>query len=256
MTDGSVHLDAGGPFGTAATLLRIEQLHVDYGPIAAVRGVDCHLDTGEFVAVIGANGAGKTSLLRAISGLVPSTCAELSLDGRSLDGLRADQRVAAGVAQVPEGRRLFGPLSVEENLWLGTYQSRKRHTRDELRSELESVYSLFPRLAERRSQKVATMSGGEQQMAAIGRALMSKPRVLLLDEPALGLAPKVVRQIFDAIVQLNRTGLSVLCVEQNAALALEVSQRAYLFRLGSIELEGPSETLRDDPRVVASYLGG
>jgi branched-chain amino acid transport system ATP-binding protein len=237
-------------------LLDVKHLSVAYGPIKAVKDVSCHVSPGELVSIIGANGAGKTSFLRALSGLTKSEADVVTLDGESLAGLRADERVRRGLAQVPEGRRMFGPLSVEENLRLGTYVSRRTHSAKELDEEMDRVFTLFPRLAERRTQKVGTMSGGEQQMAAIGRALMSKPRVLLLDEPALGLAPKVVRQIFDAIVELNKAGLSVLCVEQNAALALEVSQRCYLFRLGEVEVTGESAELKDDSRVVDAYLGG
>lgn len=238
------------------SLLSVSDLNVSYGPIAAVKNVSCDVQAGEFVSIIGANGAGKTSFLRALSGLVPCEAAALKLDGEDLRGTRADVRVRKGLAQVPEGRRLFGPLTVEENLRLGTYSSRTRHPAADLAATLDQVYTLFPRLAERRKQRAGTMSGGEQQMAAIGRALMSRPRVLLLDEPALGLAPKVVRQIFDALVTLNRHGLTVLCVEQNAALALEVSDRCYLFQLGDIALSGPSEKMRKDPRIADVYLGG
>jgi branched-chain amino acid transport system ATP-binding protein len=237
-------------------LLSVAGLEVSYGPIKGVKDVSCELRRGELVAIIGANGAGKTSFLRAVSGLVPASKGTVELAGEQIGRLRADERVRKGLAHVPEGRKLFGPLSVEENLRLGTFASRREHDQARLEATLARVYELFPVLAERRRQKVATLSGGEQQMVAVGRALMSQPSVLLLDEPSLGLAPKMVEAIFGALTTLNAEGLSVICVEQNATLALECSTRCYLFELGRVALSGDSADLAGDEQLAAVYLGG
>jgi len=233
-------------------LLVVEDLWVSYDRIAAVRGVSFGVGEGEIVTLIGANGAGKSTILGAVSGLLPVSRGRLALAGEDLLPLPAHLRTARGLAHVPEGRMIFGNLTVEENLRLATYASRKR----DVEQSLEDVWRLFPRLMERRRQWGNTLSGGEQQMLAVGRALMSRARLLLLDEPSMGLAPMLVREIFRVIQRLNETGVTILLVEQNARLALEAAHRAYILETGQVVLSGPSRELRDHPQVREAYLGG
>jgi branched-chain amino acid transport system ATP-binding protein len=234
-------------------LLAIEGLHVAYGKVEAVRGVSLTLLPGEIVTVIGPNGAGKTTLLNAAIGLLPSR-GRLMFEGDDLAALEVEERVARGFCLVPEKRELFGDMTVAENLLLGGYPHRQ--DRAALRRRLDEVYERFPRLAERRPQLASTLSGGERQMLALGRALMAKPRLLLLDEPSLGLAPLIVRDILRIVAGLKELGVSILLVEQNARAALEIADRAYVLETGEIALEGRAADLIHDPRVIATYLGG
>ncbi len=234
-------------------LLEVKALRVAYGGINAVKGIDLAVDEGEMVALIGANGAGKTTTLKAICGLLHHA-GTVQLRGEDVSNLSAYQLVERGLALVPEGRGVFGRLTVRENLQMGAYV---RNDKAEIRTDLERIYALFPRLAERRNQTGGTLSGGEQQMLAIGRALMSRPTLLLLDEPSLGLAPLVVRQIFGAIRELNRTtGLTVLLVEQNAYQALRLAHRGYVLVNGSITMAGTGAELLARPEIRAAYLEG
>jgi len=226
-------------------------LRVSYGGIAAVKGLELSVTRGEIVSLIGANGAGKTSTLKALVGLVPSS-GSCELFGQSVRGVPTHRIVAQGVALVPEGRAIFGNMSVRENLELGSFLKRDAKGRAE---RLDRCVKLFPRLGERLTQEAGTLSGGEQQMLAIGRALMGDPRLILLDEPSLGLAPKLVAQIFESIVAIARSGITILLVEQNTRLALETAQRAYVLVTGEVLLSGPSSELREDSRVRAAYLG-
>lgn len=226
-------------------------LRVSYGGIAAVKGLDLAVTRGEIVSLIGANGAGKTSTLKALVGLVPSS-GSCELFGTSVRGVPTHRIVAQGVALVPEGRAIFGNMSVRENLELGSFLKRDAKGRAE---RLERCVKLFPRLGERLTQEAGTLSGGEQQMLAIARALMGDPRLILLDEPSLGLAPKLVAQIFESIVAIAKSGITILLVEQNTRLALETAQRAYVLVTGEVLLSGASSELREDPRVRAAYLG-
>jgi len=223
-----------------------------YGDVTAVRAVSLEVRAGEIVALIGSNGAGKTTTLRAISGLLPLRGGRVELDGRPLSGLGSAAIVAAGVAHVPEGRQLFPTMTVLENLELGARTAEGRARRADT---LARVYALFPRLAERRRQLAGTLSGGEQQMVAIGRALMARPRLLMLDEPSLGLAPVVVSSIFANLTAINRDGLTILLVEQNVLRALRLSHRAYVLENGTITLAGSSTTLLADPAIKRAYLG-
>lgn len=232
--------------------LRITDLRVSYGGIAAVKGVSLEVKRGEIVTLIGANGAGKTSTLKAIVGLVPTRSGEISLFGESLRGVPTHRIVARGVALVPEGRAIFGNLTVSENLELGAFLKREPQA---MAIRLDRVLRLFPRLAERMAQEAGTLSGGEQQMLAIGRALMGDPKLLLLDEPSLGLAPRLVEQIFEAIVEVARGGLTILLVEQNTRLALETASRAYVLLTGELALAGDCSALREDSRIKGAYLG-
>ncbi|WP_038037671.1 ABC transporter ATP-binding protein [Thermorudis peleae] len=233
-------------------LLTLDNVHVYYGLIHALKGISLTVEAGEIVTLLGANGAGKTTTLRAISGLQRPRAGRIVLDGHDLTALRPHEVVALGVGHVPEGRRIFPRLSVEENLALGAFTVRDRATIEQRRDE---VFTLFPRLAERRHQPGGTLSGGEQQMLAIGRALMLKPRILLLDEPSMGLAPVVVENIFDVLQQLNAQGTTILLVEQNARMALEIAHRGYVLETGQIVLSGPAAELASDPKVQAAYLG-
>jgi branched-chain amino acid transport system ATP-binding protein len=237
---------------TSGTALSVKDLRVGYGGISAVKGISLEVDKGEIVTLIGANGAGKTSTLKAIVGLVPAPSGEITVFGESLRGAATPRIAAKGVALVPEGRAIFGNLSVAENLELGSFLKREPAG---MASRLERVLKLFPRLAERLAQEAGTLSGGEQQMLAIGRALMSDPKLLLLDEPSLGLAPKLVEQIFEAIVEIARGGLTILLVEQNTRLALETASRAYVLVTGELALSGACAELREDPRIKGAYLG-
>ncbi len=236
-------------------MLAVEDLVVSYGHIQALRGVSLTVERGEYVGVIGPNGAGKTTLLLALSGALPIAAGRITLDGEDLARVPQHLRVGRGVAIVPEGREVFGPLSVLENLELGAYHRRRTASRAEVRADLEGVLDLFPVLRQRTRQLAATLSGGEQQMLAIGRALMSQPRLLLLDEPSLGLAPVVARGILDTLGRLHTRGLTCLLVEQDASLALEATSRSYVFRTGVVVAQGASAELRRDPLVEEIYLG-
>ena len=233
------------------TLLAVQGLKVSYGGINAVKGVDLTVAAGEMVALIGANGAGKTTTLKAICGLLPHA-GVVQLRGENVSNCSAYQLVERGLALVPEGRGVFGRLTVRENLQIGAYV-RKDH--GAIRADLERIYGLFPRLAERRDQTGGTLSGGEQQMLAIGRALMSRPSLLLLDEPSMGLAPLMVDKIFDTVRMVSREGVTVLLVEQNAKLALEASSRGYVMESGRVTLADGARALLDNPRVRKAYLG-
>jgi branched-chain amino acid transport system ATP-binding protein len=236
-----------------SSLLEIRDLHVAYGRVEAVHGVSLSVDAARIVTVIGPNGAGKTTLLAAIMGLLPSR-GEIRYDGAPLAAGDVEQRVARGVALVPEKRELFAAMSVADNLELGGFQ--RYRAGDRTRAEtLAGIYDRFPRLAERRAQLAGTLSGGERQMLALGRALMAKPRLLMLDEPSLGLAPLIVKEIFDIIAALRATGVSILLVEQNARAALQVSDYGYVLETGEVAIEGPSASLSVDARVAATYLG-
>jgi len=232
--------------------LKLLDVRVSYGGIAAVKGISLEVERGEIVTLIGANGAGKTSTLKAIVGLVPVQAGEVVLFGESLRSVPTHRIVGRGVALVPEGRAIFGNLTVSENLQLGAFLKREPAL---LGERLARVLKLFPRLSERMAQEAGTLSGGEQQMLAIGRALMGDPKLLLLDEPSLGLAPKLVEQIFEAIVAVARGGLTILLVEQNTRLALETASRAYVLVTGELALSGTCAELREDPRIKAAYLG-
>lgn len=233
-------------------LLEIDHLDVAYGGIRAVRGISLTVGRGELVSLIGANGAGKSTTLRAICGLVPVANGDIRYDGQSIIGRPVHEQVLQGLVMVPEGRGIFGQLTIEENLNMGGYS---RKDAAEVRQSIEHVFELFPRLAERRRQSAGTLSGGEQQMLAMGRAMVSKPRLLLLDEPSMGLAPLMVEKVFEVVRAVAAEGVTILLIEQNARLALELSQRGYVMESGQITLEGPSKQLLDDPKVRAAYLG-
>ena len=237
-------------------MLAVENLVVAYGGIQALKGVSLRVERGEYVGIIGPNGAGKTTLLLALSGALPVQAGRVTLDGEDLERVPQHARVARGIAIVPEGREVFGPLSVLENLELGAYHRRRTSPRAEVRADLEMVLDLFPVLRQRTRQLAATLSGGEQQMLAVGRALMSRPRLLLLDEPSLGLAPVVAREILDTLARLHVQGLTCLLVEQDATLALAATTRSYVFRTGVIVAEGSSAELRRNPLVEEIYLSG
>lgn len=235
-------------------MLEIKNLVVQYGAIAALHGISLSVPDGQIVTLIGANGAGKTTTLKTISGLIKPASGEILYSGDNIAGLAPHRIVARGVSQSPEGRMIFANLTVLENLQLGAYLQKDRET---IRREFERVFVLFPRLKEREKQVAGTLSGGEQQMLAIGRALMSRPKLLLLDEPSLGLAPLLVKTIFEKIVEINREqGLTILLVEQNANLALEISHFGYVLETGKVVLQGPSAELRQNPKVKSAYLGG
>jgi branched-chain amino acid transport system ATP-binding protein len=237
-------------------LLEVRDLNVYYGRIHAIKGVSVHVDQGEIVTLIGANGAGKTTTLKAISGVRPAAPGTaIVFDGQDLTRVPAHKRVRLGICQAPEGRGIFPGMSVRENLDMGTYARTDRKS-GATRETLERVFSLFPRLAERQNQTGGTLSGGEQQMLAIGRALMSRPRLLLLDEPSMGLAPMLITQIFSIISEINEQGTTILLVEQNAAQALSRTDRAYVLETGRIVREGAGRDLLHDDAVVAAYLGG
>ena len=236
-----------------ASLLKIDNVSIRYGKVEAVHKVSVDVDPGTIVTVIGPNGAGKTTLLSAAMGLLPFE-GTISFDGVSLSNASIEDRVANGLCLVPERRELFAEMTVADNLELGAFcRYRRRDTT--IRSSLDDVYALFPRLAERREQLAGTLSGGERQMLALGRALMSKPRLLMLDEPSLGLAPLIVREIFHVITSLRSTGVSILLVEQNALAALQVADSGYVLETGEVVLSGPSADLEHNPRVAQSYLG-
>lgn len=233
-------------------LLEIDALEVRYGAVRALRGISFTVEEGEIVTLIGANGAGKTTALRTISGLVAAWGGSIRYRGRDLHGVAAHRLVREGLVQVPEGRIIFGNLTVQENLDLAAWW---RRDRGEVRADLERVFQMFPRLAERRRQRGGTLSGGEQQMLAVARGIMARPRLMLLDEPSMGLAPLLVREIFHAIREIRRGGTTILLVEQNVNMALAVANRAYVLQTGEIILEGRPEDLRENPEVRAAYLG-
>ena len=232
-------------------MLRVENLVVRYGDIQAVKGISFEVRRGEILALVGANGAGKTTTLRAISGMLPFE-GSVALEGRDLNGLSPDRILRLGLSHVPEGRGIFGALTVMENLQLGAWIRRDKAARAR---DLEMVMGIFPRLRERAAQLAGTLSGGEQQMLAVGRALMSEAKVLILDEPSMGLAPKLVQEIFSVIGELNEKGTTILLVEQNANMALRLAHRACLLETGNLVLEGPASELLSNPRVREAYLG-
>ena len=233
------------------SLLRVESLSVAYGHIEALKGVSLAVAKGEVVAILGANGAGKTTLMRAISSLIPKRGGRITFDGHDVTRMAADRIVRLGIAQAPEGRRVFGTLTVAENLALGGFT----RPAGEIRAGLEHVYAIFPRLAERERQLAGTLSGGEQQMLAIGRALVARPKLLLLDEPSLGLAPVIVQAIFRTLRQIAETGVTILLVEQNARSALKLADRGYVLEVGRMVLEDSAAHLLTSPDVQAAYLG-
>ena len=234
------------------TLLKVEGINVYYGAIHAIKDISFHVDEGEIVTLIGANGAGKTTTLQTISGLLRSKTGSITFEGHNISSVRADKLVSHGLAQVPEGRRVFLQMSVEENLEMGAYTQSPAG----IPKDLEMVYGLFPRLKERRRQVAGTLSGGEQQMLAMGRALMSHPKLLMLDEPSMGLAPILVEQIFEIIQNLNRNGSTSLLVEQNAQMALSVAHRGYVLETGRIVTTGTGAELMASDEVQKAYLGG
>jgi branched-chain amino acid transport system ATP-binding protein len=234
-------------------LLEVTGLQVAYSGIHAVKGIDFHIAPGELVALIGSNGAGKTTTLKTLAGLLNPAAGQLMFDGKNLSDVPAHQRVMMGIALVPEGRGVFARLSVAENLLMGAYS---RHDQSEIKDDLARMYALFPRLVERSTQLAGTLSGGEQQMLAMGRALMSRPRLLMLDEPSMGLAPLMVKKIFETIRDVAAQGMSILLVEQNARLALQVAARGYVMEGGAITLSGESAELLGSDAVQRAYLGG
>jgi branched-chain amino acid transport system ATP-binding protein len=236
-------------------LLELENMHVFYGRIEAIKGLSITVDEGEVVTLIGANGAGKTTTLKAISGVRPVAEGRIIFDGQDITHMPAHRRVELGISQAPEGRRVFPGMSVLENLEMGAY-ARKDRTPQVRQQDLQRVFTLFPRLDERATQVGGTLSGGEQQMLAIGRALMAQPRLLLLDEPSMGLAPLLIAQLFETITEINEQGITVLLVEQNAAQALARADRAYVLETGRIVKEGGGHEMLDDEAVQAAYLGG
>ena len=235
-----------------STILDVRDLVVNYGAIQALQGISFHVEEGEVVTLIGANGAGKSTTLRTISGLLHPSAGEIMYNGQSIVGMPADWIVKQGVVQVPEGRQIFAPLTVRENLEMGAYT---RTDRAEIERSMQRVFASFPRMEERLSQLGGTLSGGEQQMLAMGRGLMAQPQLLLLDEPSMGLAPILVEEIFDIIGEINQQGVSILLVEQNAAMALSVADRAYVLETGRVVLEGLAQEVLENPEVQAAYLG-
>ena len=234
-------------------LLSVKNINVYYGSIHAIKDVSFHVDEGEIVTLIGANGAGKTTTMHAISGLLKLASGEITYDGNLISKMEAHKIVRLGLAQVPEGRRVFSGLTVQQNLSMGAYT---RHDgKDAIQSDYDMVFDLLPRLKERRNQPAGTLSGGEQQMLAVGRALMSRPKIIMMDEPSLGLAPIVVKGIFDIIKEINRMGVTVLLIEQNANMALRIADIGYVLETGTITTSGPGQQLLNDPAIKAAYLG-
>jgi len=233
-------------------LLELKALKVAYGGIQAVKGIDLQVAQGELVCLIGANGAGKTTTLKGITGLQPVKSGKIHYAGADITGKPAFQLVRRGLSMVPEGRGVFGALTIEENLAMGAYT---RDDRQVVKTDVERVFALFPRLKERRKQTAGTLSGGEQQMLAMGRAMMSRPKLLLLDEPSMGLAPLMVQKVFETVIAISKEGVTILLIEQNARLALEVSSRGYVMESGEITLHGEAKQLLSDPKVREAYLG-
>jgi branched-chain amino acid transport system ATP-binding protein len=244
---GAATADANGK-----AILSVEDIHTFYGSIEALKGISIEVHEGEIVTLIGSNGAGKSTTLRSISGIVPPKTGRIVFRGRDISGVPGHEIAAMGIAQSPEGRRVFPRMTVLENLEMGAFTRRDSAA---IRSDVDRVYELFPRLKERAKQKAGTMSGGEQQMLAMGRALMAQPALLLLDEPSLGLAPVIVDKIYEIIREINQQGVTILLVEQNANYALDVSQRGYVLETGTVALTDKSAALRNDERVKAAYLG-
>jgi branched-chain amino acid transport system ATP-binding protein len=234
------------------TMLEFRDVHVQYGAIQALKGISFQVEAGRIVTLVGANGAGKSTTLRSISGLLQPTKGEILFEGNPIHGKRPDQIVMMGISHSPEGRGIFSNMSVEENLLLGAYL---RKDKAGVQADMEKVFELFPRVKERLWQNAGTLSGGEQQMVAIGRALMARPKLLLLDEPSLGLAPQIIEKIFEIIVKVNQTGTTVLLVEQNALLALEIAHDALVLETGKIVMKGPSQELLHSPEIRKAYLG-
>ena len=239
---------------SSEALLQVEGLGSRYGPVQALNGVDLHVASGELVAMVGANGAGKTTLLHTIAGIHRASAGQVRLEGRNITRLPPHRIVAAGICQVPEGRQVFAPLSVEDNLRLGAFTQRRDN--DWVEREMARIYELFPILKERSAQLAGTLSGGQQQMLAIGRGLLGRPRLLLLDEPSMGLAPLLVEEIFRVVQELNRQGVTILLVEQNARAALGIADRGYVLETGRVVMEADAETLLNDEAVSRAYLGG
>jgi branched-chain amino acid transport system ATP-binding protein len=238
--------------GDAGVILQLDEVHTYYGAIHALKGVSLQVRDGEIVTLIGANGAGKSTTLRSINGLIHPRQGRIRFSGQDITATAPHEIVKRGIAQSPEGRRLFPRMSVYENLEMGAFQRADRTT---FKEDIDRVFELFPRLAERRTQKAGTLSGGEQQMCAIGRALMARPKLLLLDEPSMGLAPIFVEKIFEIVVEINKQGIPVLLVEQNALMALDVANRGYVLETGRITLAGRARDLREDEQVRKAYLG-
>jgi len=242
---------------TTQSILEVRDLAARYGKVGALSGATLSVAPGSIVTVIGANGAGKSTMLNAIMGALPQTghaTGQVTYDGQDISGWSVERRVGVGLSLVPERRELFGSMSVEDNLLLGGFR-RYRARESGWRETMQDVFELFPRLRERRAQQAGTLSGGERQMLAVGRALMAKPRVLMLDEPSLGLAPRIVREIFHIVSQLRQTGVAILLVEQNARAALQVADHGYVLETGEVILSGPANELAGNPRVIESYLG-
>ncbi len=234
-------------------ILKVDALHANYGSIEALKGIDMEISKGSIVTIIGANGAGKSTTLMSISGLIQSKRGDIYFNNKQINNLKGHQITKLGIVQVPEGRCIFNKMTVLENLEMGAYTNPYRK---EFNNNIEQVFSYFPKLKERGKQIAGTLSGGEQQMLAIGRAMMSNPELLLMDEPSLGLAPIIVEEIFDIILKLNKLGITILLVEQNARLALEISNEGYVIENGKITLKGPSEELMGNDSVIKAYLGG
>ena len=240
-------------WGLLKMLLKVKDLNVSYGKIKAIKGISLEVNAGEVVTLIGANGAGKTTFLKTISGILSPVSGQITYDGKPLENIKPFQRVNEGICQAPEGRGIFPGMTVLENLEMGKFG--RKPSKEESHEDLEKIFHLFPRLKERISQMGGTLSGGEQQMLAIGRALMSRPRLLLLDEPSMGLAPKFIAQIFEIIGEIKKQGVTILLVEQNAAKALAIADRAYVLATGNITTQGTGQELLNDPAVRAAYLG-
>jgi branched-chain amino acid transport system ATP-binding protein len=234
-------------------MLEVQDLNVFYGAIHALKGINFHLEKGEIVTLIGANGAGKSTTLNTVSGILPSRSGKVLFEGNDITRMPAPDIVRLGIVQVPEGRKIFATLTVLENLEIGAYT---QNDKAQIQKDIEYAFQLFPRLKERRSQLGGTLSGGEQQMLAIARGLMSHPRLLLLDEPSMGLAPILVEQIFEIIADINSRGTSILLVEQNAQMALSIADRGYVMVTGNVHMEGDAHGLLEDPQVIEAYLGG
>ncbi|MCB9451534.1 MAG: ABC transporter ATP-binding protein [Anaerolineaceae bacterium] len=233
-------------------LLEVSNLHAGYGAIKALRGISFQVERGQVVSLIGANGAGKSTTLNSISGLLKPSGGTVRFDGQDITGWRADRITGLGLVQVPEGRLVIANMSVEENLWMGAYP---RKDRMNVQTDLDDIFARFPRLRERRTQKAGSLSGGEQQMLAVGRALMVQPRLLMLDEPSMGLAPLLVNEIFHIIEEIKERGIPILLVEQNARKALQIADYGYVIERGVIVYEGPAQQLQQDPKIISAYLG-
>ncbi|CAG9233901.1 ABC transporter ATP-binding protein [Burkholderia vietnamiensis] len=236
----------------AAAMLKIKGLQVNYGGIQAVKGVDMEVRQGELVTLIGANGAGKTTTMKAITGLKPYSAGDIEYEGKSIKGIPPHELLKRGLAMVPEGRGIFARMSIVENMQMGAYL---RNDKDQIKKDVDRMFGFFPRLKERATQLAGTLSGGEQQMLAMSRAILSKPKLLLLDEPSMGLSPIMVEKIFEVVREISKEGITVLLVEQNARLALQAADRGYVMDSGTVTMEGDAKQMLDDPKVRAAYLG-